>query len=82
MNSNLENRVMETNQAWGIWVAQSVKHLPLDFGSVHDLTVYGIEPSIKFCAVRACLDSLSPSLSVPSLLVLFLCLSLKRISKL
>ena len=28
----------------GTWVAQSVKHLTLDFGSGHDLVVCGFEP--------------------------------------
>ena len=29
---------------WGTWVAQSVKHLILDLGSGHDLTVSKLEP--------------------------------------
>ena len=29
---------------WDAWVAQSVKHLTLDFGSGHDLTVCETEP--------------------------------------
>ena len=28
----------------GAWVAQSVKHPALDFGSGHDLTVHELEP--------------------------------------
>ena len=28
----------------GTWVAQSLKHPTLDFGSGHDLTFHGIEP--------------------------------------
>ena len=68
---------------WGTWVAQSVKHLtsaqvtifqfmgsrpPL--GSV--LTVQSLEPA---------LDSVSPPLSAPSLLMFRLSLSLSKISK-
>ena len=34
----------------GAWVAPSVKHPALDFGSGHDLTVRGLEPCIEFCA--------------------------------
>ena len=37
----------------GTWVAQSVKHLTLDFGSGHDLTVRGIEPRVGLCADSA-----------------------------
>ena len=32
----------------GTWVAQSVKHLILDFGS--DLTVHEMEPQVGLCA--------------------------------
>ena len=31
-------------------MAQLVKHLTLEFGSGHDLTVHGIEPFIGLCA--------------------------------
>ena len=34
----------------GTWVAQSVKHLTLDFGSGHDLVVHEFEPLIRLCA--------------------------------
>ena len=34
----------------GTWVAQSVKHPTLDFGSGHDLTVTEFEPHIGLCA--------------------------------
>ena len=47
-----------------------------DFGSGHDLTVYGFEPHIGLCALseERALDSLSPrSLPLPHLH--FLCLS-------
>ena len=47
----------------GAWVAQSVRHLALDFGSGHDLMVHEIEPQ-----VRSAWDSLSTSLPAPPLL--------------
>ena len=31
----------------GAWVAQSVEHLTLDFGSGHGLAVCGIEPPVR-----------------------------------
>ena len=47
---------------WGAWVAQSVEHLTLDFGSGHNLTVHGFKP----CVCGACLGfSLIPYLSAP-----------------
>ena len=51
----------------GAWVAQSLKHLTLDFGSDHDLMVHKIKPHIRRSAdsVEAASDSLSPSLSLP-----------------
>ena len=47
----------------------SVKHLTLDFGSGHDLTVHEIEPHIGLCTDSAdpAWDSLSPSFSAPPL---------------
>ena len=47
-------------------MAQSVKHLTLDFGSGHDLTVPEIEPCIRLCADSSepAWDSLSLSLSL------------------
>ena len=33
------------------WVAESVKHLILDFGSGHDLTVHEFKPCIGLCAI-------------------------------
>ena len=46
----------------GAWVAPLGKHLTLDFGSGHDLSVLGIEPSVGLCADSAepAWDSLSP----------------------
>ena len=51
-------------QTGGAWVAQSVKHLTLVFGSGYDLTVHGIEPRVGLCADRAepTWNSLSASL--------------------
>ena len=31
---------------WGVWVAQSVKHLALDFDSGHDPRVMGASPAM------------------------------------
>ena len=47
------------------WVAQSVKHLTLDFGSGHGLMVCAIEPSVGLCADsgETAWDSPSPSFS-------------------
>ena len=49
----------------GTWVAPLVKHLTLDFGSAHDLTVREFEPHIRLLAdsLEPALDSVSPSLS-------------------
>ena len=54
-------------KARGTWVAQSVKHLTLGFGSGHDLMIRGFEPHIRICAdsVEPAWDFLSPSLSAP-----------------
>ena len=43
--------LLEMEAFWGTWVAQSVKHQTLDFGSGHDLTVCGFEPCIGLYAV-------------------------------
>ena len=58
-------------------MAQLVEHPTLEFGSGHDLMVRGFEPCVGLCTGSAepCWDSLSPSLSVPPLLVLSLSLS-------
>ena len=45
--------------SWGTWVAQSVKHLTLDFGSGHDLTVHEFEPHIYADSAKPAWDSLS-----------------------
>ena len=51
-------------------MAQSVKHLALDFNLGHDLTVCEFKPHVGLCtgSVDPAWDSLSPSLSDPSLL--------------
>ena len=48
-------------------MAQSVKHLTLDFGSGHDLMVHGFEPLVGLCAhiAEPVWDSLSLPLSLP-----------------
>ena len=47
-------------------MAQSVERLTLDFGSGHDLTVFGFEPHVGLCAdsTGPAWDSLPPSLSL------------------
>ena len=49
----------------GAWVAQSVKHLTLDFGFGHDLMDCEFEPCVRLWAdsTEPAWDSLSPSLS-------------------
>ena len=61
-------------------VAQSVKHLTLDFSSGHDFMVRAIKPRIKLCADSAepTWDSLFPSVSAPPLPVLFLSLKINK----
>ena len=56
-----------SEKSWGAWVAQSVKHLTLDLGSGHDLTIREVKPHIGLCADSAgpAWDSLSLSLSLP-----------------
>ena len=53
----------------GVWVSQSVKHLTLDLGSGHHLTVCEIELWVGFCtdSWEPGWDSLSPCLSAPPL---------------
>ena len=51
----------------GTWVAQSVKHLILDFSSDHDLTVCEFKPHTGLCAdsVQPAWDSLCLSAPPP-----------------
>ena len=68
----------------GAWAAQSVKHLALDFGSGHGLSVCEFEPHIGLWLYGVCLGfSVSPSFSAPPPLApLSLSLSLSlRINK-
>ena len=49
----------------GTWVAPSVKHPALDFGSAHNLMVIEFEPHVGFCAgVQSLHGILSLSLSL------------------
>ena len=61
----------------GAWVAKSIKHPTLGFGSGHDLTVHEFEPFIRLCGVSTAWNSLSPSLPLPC----SLSLSLSKINK-
>ena len=58
-------------------MAQSVKHLTLDFSSGHDLMVPEIEP----CSEEPAWDPLSPSVSLRSTRKLALSLSLNKLLK-
>ena len=51
----------------GIWVAPSVKHVTLDLGSGHDLTVGEFRPRVWLHgdSTEPAWDSLSPSVSAP-----------------
>ena len=60
----------QKGMTWGTWVPQWVKYPTLGFSSGHDLTVHGIEPHAE--RAEPAWNSLSPSLSTPSLLVLSL----------
>ena len=61
------------------WMAQSVKHLTLDFGSGRDLTAHEFEPHVGLCAdcVKLSCGPLSPSLSLLPPCLCSLSLSLK-----
>ena len=65
----------------GTWLAQSVEHPTLDFGSGHDLTVHEFKPRVRLCAdiTEPACDSLSLSLSpsASALPLLVLCLYFK-----
>ena len=68
-----QSKVTERSLSRGAWVAQSVRHLTLGFGSGRGLTVPGIE--LRADSAEPAWDPLSPSVSAPPLLVLFLTLS-------
>ena len=60
------------DRQWGIWVAQSVKHLALDFGSGHDLRVMSLRPMSHFpLSMESAWDSLSLPLSLPMVTLSF-----------
>ena len=65
----------------GPWVAQSVKHLTLGFGSGHNFTARGMK-SPHNALQRQYRDCLGFSLSASPPLVLSLSLSLSQINKL
>ena len=46
-------RVVRNAESGGIWGAQSVKHLTLDFRSGHDLMVPEFKPRVRLCADSA-----------------------------
>ena len=73
--SSKEILPVETSEERGTWVAQSVKLPTPNFG--FDLTVPGIKPSMGLLtdSMEPPWDSLSPSLSAPPPLMLFLSLS-------
>ena len=58
-----EHRIKK-KETWGTWMAQSVEHPTLDFGSGHDLRVLGSSPtSNSMLSGESAPDSLSSSLS-------------------
>ena len=69
---NITWKLLKNAESRGAWVAQSPKHLTLDFGSGHALMVREFKPCVGFRAdnAEAAWDSLSPSLSAPPLLML------------
>ena len=79
-NTSGDVSTLERGHASGAWVAQSVEHPTLDFGSGHDLTVLVFEPGVRLSAdgMEPAWTSLTPSLSAPPLLVLCLSLSLSK----
>ena len=73
MNEQTKSKTKQKEPFLGApgWLS-GVKRLTLDFGSGHGLAVQEFEPLIQLCAdsLEPALDSLSPFLSVPLLLVL------------
>ena len=47
---DLDKSFKEEHNLWGLWVAQSVKRLTLDFSSGRDLTVHGIKSHVELSA--------------------------------
>ena len=58
-----QNNFLKNNNDGRAWVAQLVKHLTLDFGSGHDLTIHQFKPLIQ--GLLGFTVSLSLSLSQP-----------------
>ena len=75
-----EQKMLKTVFSWGAWVAQSVKHPTLGYGSGHDLMVYEFEPHVGLHDDSAELawDSLYLPLSAPPLLALSLSLKIHK----
>ena len=73
---------MKKITSWSAWVAQLGKHLTLDFGSHHDLTVCEFKPHMGLFADSAETAwnslSLSPSVFAPTSLVLSLSLKINK----
>ena len=67
----INSSVVKKGLLRGTWVAQSVQHLTLGFGSGHDLSVCGFEPHVGLCAnsTEPAWNSVSLSLSVSPLLM-------------
>ena len=63
----MQIKCLKYRRPGGAWVAQSVKHLALYFGSDHDFMVRGFEPHIGLCTGSAepAWDSLSVPFSLP-----------------
>ena len=68
--------VVEVQKMRGAWVAQSVEHPTLDFGSGHDLMVCEFEPRVGLCA-----DSSEPGACFGFCVSLSLCLFLYQKDK-
>ena len=77
-------KFLEENIGGDAWVAQSVKHPTLGFGSGLNLMAGGIKPRTGLCAdsTDPASDSLSPSLFVPPIFMHTLSLSKQTFKKL
>ena len=65
-SSKMYEKAINNYPKWGAWEAQAVKHLPLDFGSSHDLRVMRLSPaSGSTLSMKSAWDSLLPSASHP-----------------
>ena len=60
-NTHLKD-TLKVNLSWGAWMAQSVRHLTVDFTSGHDLMVLRSSPTLgSRLGVKPAYYSLSPS---------------------